>query len=173
MAHLTSSRPCESRVCGRKSGATEPNPRSPPLMEEACPGAHEELGRSFARSAVGKKEIVTGDRFAKPPARDTNLIFVEAFSAGKMFVLWQRGRPATRASPIRPSRPPTTMPLTTVPGRYSRRPRRDDRDRGRTGRQAFSPALGTAPRPATGLNLRAAGVAPAAPTPDPTPSTEV
>lgn len=43
---------------------------------------------------------------------------------------------------------------------------------GRTGRQAFSRVLGTAPCPATSLNLRAAGVAPA-PTPDPTPSTEV
>src|SRR5271166_5433520 len=30
--------------------------------------------------------------------------------------------------------------------RYSRRPRLADRDRGRTGRQAFSPALGAAPR---------------------------
>ena len=47
----------------------------------------------------------------------------------------------------RPSRPPTATPLhKRFLARYSRRPRLADRDRGRTGRQALSPALGAAPR---------------------------
>src|SRR6204780_1340484 len=85
--------------------------------------------------------------------------------------------PTSWVEPITMLVMPTSPVMTGFPrviaqlARYSRRPRLDDRDRGRTGLQAFSSALGAAPcRLARSARRRHR---PAAPTPDRTPSTEV